>query len=693
MRNRLSSTAMAILAAAFPMAALADVSNTETLSSGQHFSFDTGTAGTSGGDIAFTGTSITFQGSAGGFSFGVVGATLYGSFTGSTLGFLTYASTPISGSGTLAANEVFAVKTNGGNYAKVLITSVSSSSLAITYTAYGVSGSSNVPTISAVLDAGSYTANIAQGSIFVVKGSGLSAPGPVVETSFPLPPSVNGVSIAFTPPTGGTGIQAYMIYLYNQGGVNQLAAVLPSTVATGNYNVTVTNNGSTSAQFPVTVVKQKPALITADSTGYGLVVTQNYVSATELDVNRFTTGSVGAYTISPAHPGQTEIAYLVGSGADTKDPDNQASPGYNFLANGVTAQVIVGGTTITPSYLGRVGGGSGYEQVNFTLPANITTGCVVSFQVVENGIASATTFISIAPSASAQACVQPGYTTSQLQAFDNGATTNVGVFEISQFSTNAAGQSISEASSGGEFTQYSGFELGAIPPNVSSGGSLPTGCTVIQINGVTPTGTTVIPGTGVYLDAGKLTLTGPAASNLNNAAYTETNDLYSLLINGFGVAGNGNVVAGTYTLNGAGGTGVGPFKATLNLGTPLTVTGGLPAVVNRSAGLTINWTGGGGTDFVAVIGYSATVANSVTTGAEFICYTTAGAGSINIGSSILNQLPAISAAAITAGTGTGLLEISTASNVTSFTAPLVAGGSINSIFEAVTGSAASASFQ
>ncbi len=61
------------------------------------------------------------------------------------------------------------------NYAKVQINSVSGSSLSMQYTAYGVTGSSNVPTITSVVDAGSYTANIAQGSIFVVKGSGLSA--------------------------------------------------------------------------------------------------------------------------------------------------------------------------------------------------------------------------------------------------------------------------------------------------------------------------------------------------------------------------------------------------------------------------------------------------------------------------------------------------------------------------------------
>ena len=67
--------------------------------------------------------------------------------------------------------------------------------------------------------------------------------------SFPLPQSSSGVKITFTPAAGGAGTDAYLVYLYNQGGVNQLAGVLPSTVAAGNYNVTVTN-GTASAPLP-----------------------------------------------------------------------------------------------------------------------------------------------------------------------------------------------------------------------------------------------------------------------------------------------------------------------------------------------------------------------------------------------------------------------------------------------------------
>ena len=79
------------------------------------------------------------------------------------------------------------------------------------------------PTITAVLDAVSYTPNIAEGSIFVVKGSNLNASG-FTQFSFPLPTaSQSGVKITFTPSSGGSGTDAYLIYLYNQNGVNQRA--------------------------------------------------------------------------------------------------------------------------------------------------------------------------------------------------------------------------------------------------------------------------------------------------------------------------------------------------------------------------------------------------------------------------------------------------------------------------------------
>lgn len=121
-----------------------------------------------------------------------------------------------------------------------------------------VTGGPPSPVISAVLDAASYTSSVSQGEVFVIKGTNLSASG-FTSTSFPLPLNFNGVSISFVPTSGGSATGAPIIYLYNQGGVNQLAAVVPSGLAPGNYNVTVTNNGVTGPAFQTTIVARKAA--------------------------------------------------------------------------------------------------------------------------------------------------------------------------------------------------------------------------------------------------------------------------------------------------------------------------------------------------------------------------------------------------------------------------------------------------
>ena len=564
--------------------------------------------------------------------------------------------------------------TNGGNFAKFQITALSSSSITFLYLTYGGTGGAPVPTISAVLDAGSYTPGVAQGSIFVVKGTNLSAAG-YIQLSYPLPQSSNGVSIAFTPAFGGTtATNAYLIYLFNENGVNQLAAVVPSTLAAGSYNVTVTSAGFTSQAFSTTVVASKPGLITADSTGNGLAVIQNYISASQLDLNRFTVGTIQGFTTSPGRPAGTMIAWATGLGG-VPGGDNIASAGYDFTKHGVTVAVIVGGVSITPFYAGRAPGLSGADQIDFTLPANIPTGCTVTFQISVNGTLSQPSFVSIAPNATANACVQTGFTTSQLQQFDNGTTVYTGGFGLSQSSSSIVGLgSFSSGTASGEFTAVSGFELPAIP---ATSGSVtpPSGCTVTQIP--VPPGGGSAYGVGIGLDAGAITLNGPAASSISNAPLTETFDTYILTFAGQSSTINGKLVAGAYTLKGAGGKDVGSFSATLNLPNPFTISGALPAAINRGSGLTIGWSGGNSSDLVEIIGSASNSVNGVQTGAGFICFTTAGPGSYTVGSSILNQLPAVTQSAISAGTGSGSLAVVWGVGSSTFSAPLTAGGAIN----------------
>jgi uncharacterized protein (TIGR03437 family) len=530
---------------------------------------------------------------------------------------------------------------------------------------------SNTPTITAVQDAASYTSNVAEGSIFVVKGSNLSASG-FVQTTFPLPTTQSGVKITFTPVAGGSGTDAYLIYLYNQSGVNQLAAVLPSSVATGTYNVTVTTGNGTSAPSLTQVVQRKTGAITQDSTGSGLAVVQNFISQSQLDINRFTTGSISGITISPAHPGQTLIAWGIGMGP-VSGGDNTASPGFDFTKNGVNVQVIVGGTSITPFYAGRAPGLAGADQIDFTLPSTIATGCTVPFQISVNGQLSPPTFIAIAPDTSSTACVQPGFTPDQLRAFDNGASTSVGGLSITQIAqTLPQFGTVKLDTAGASFTKYTGFQLAGLAQaqlSTATSGS----CTLVHVVG--SQSQVLAASGGIGLDAGNITLSGPAASNLNNTALTQNSTgSYSLSIGTEGLppgtpglGGNGSIVAGTYTWKGAGGKDVGNFNVPITLATPLTVTGGLPASVTRSAGIPLAWTGGNSTDVVEIVGYSGTTsgsgANATIDASEFICVTTAGPGRFTVPSAITLLLPAS-----TGANGTGFLLVGSSPAPVSFTA-------------------------
>jgi len=548
------------------------------------------------------------------------------------------------------------------------------------------------PAITGVFDDASYTVNVAQGSLFVVKGTNMSASG-YNPQPLPYPTSAGGTSITFTPAAGATPpTQVYIFYTYNQNGVNQIGGIIPSKLAVGSYNVTVTYNSSTSLPFATQVVAAKPGVFTQDTTGSGLASVQNIISVTQYDLNRLTTGSVAGTTISPGKPGQTLIAWATGLGA-VAYPDNQVPPStYNFP----NVQVLVGGTAITPAYAGA-SGFAGLDQIVFVLPASITTGCTVTLQISVGGVLSSVTTIAIAPSNTANACVLAGYTTAQLQSLDQGGTITAGGFSLTQFAeTVPTFGTVKIDAAGGGFTQVSGFELSSLPVTYSSNtiGS----CTVIQVS--ISGGQVTASGTVTDLDAGTVTLSGPSGANLpSGGVLTETSNTYSLSIGDEGITGvsglpNGTLVAGTYTMTGTGSTGtngVGPFKVSINLGSPLTITGGLPSTVTRSQPLTLNWIGGNSTDAVEIIGYSGsssgTGSSAVTTATEFICTTTAGPNTFTVPVSVLSQLPPTPAA-----NGSGFLEVSSGPTPVPFS-PSFAGGTITSSFSAQVGTGATVTYQ
>ena len=227
----------------------------------------------------------------------------------------------------------------------------------------GTAAFAQAPTITAVLDAAGYTANLAQGSVFVVQGTNLCGTDAVAPIPYGTGP-LSGATIQFAAVRRGahfppvrvrTPLHAYMLYCFNNTGTTQLAAEVPSDAAPGDYNMTVAFNG-TSAPFQTTVVAQKFQLMTQAGTGSGRALIQNVVSATQYDLNGFTTGAVAgaSYFRSPAKPSQYLIAWGTGLGAAVGF-DATPPAALDFVSQGLDVRVIIGGLEIAPVYAGTLG--------------------------------------------------------------------------------------------------------------------------------------------------------------------------------------------------------------------------------------------------------------------------------------------------------------------------------------------------
>ncbi|HMD48190.1 MAG TPA: hypothetical protein VKG79_03790, partial [Bryobacteraceae bacterium] len=278
-----------------------------------------------------------------------------------------------------------------------------------------------------------------------------------------------------------------------------------------------------------------------------------------------------------------------------------------------------------------------------------------------------------------------------------GAVTITGQFELIQFAENipSFGGNVKIDNASGSFIEYTGFELASIPPQGTGTGTagLPIGMCIVtqQTSGST---STLLPIGGVALDAGQVTLTGPSGSNLSSTPFTETNNTYNLNIGIEGASmaipgyGNGKVVAGTYTISGTGGTGVNAFNTSVSLATPLTITGGLPTTIVRSAGIPLAWTGGNPNDLVIISGSTTPTSGN---GVGWVCYTTAGTGGFTVPASVTNQLLAVPASGGFIGVSSGSFPTSGA-GLFNFT--LVSDGSSHQgTFSALVGTAGMAVYQ
>ena len=233
-----------------------------------------------------------------------------------------------------------------------------------------------------------YSTTIAQGSLFVVFGAELGPANLMQFSTFPLPNVLYGTSVTVT--SGSTTLNCPMVYTSS----NQVAAVLPSNTPVGLAEVAVTYNGikgTIEPSAPATVVQSSVGTYTTTESGWGTGV--------------FTAPDGSVITLAnAAKPGEIVTAWATGLGP-INTPDNVLPTSFPNFQN---VQVWVGGQSAPVVSAVRSGCCAGVDQISFTMPAAVASGCNIPVTVTSGGTSSNVTTMAV--SASSAACTDSGAT-------------------------------------------------------------------------------------------------------------------------------------------------------------------------------------------------------------------------------------------------------------------------------------------
>lgn len=442
---------------------------------------------------------------------------------------------------------------------------------------------------------------IAQGAIFTVTGSGLGPATLQQVESYPLPTTqgLGGTSIQVT--VGSTTETCPMIYT----SAGQVAAILPSATPVGTGTLKLTYQGATSS-ISVQVMTANFGTFTLNEggSGPGVLTDTSYHPITY---------------INPAYPGEALILWGSGLGATTGDETEP--PTEVDLGTGV--QIFVGGQPAQVSYGGR-SSSPGLDQINFVLPAGVSTGCKISVAVLVKGVTGNVSTAAIAPTGQPTCNETYGaMTVANLQQAISSGSFSYGVAQLSRIG------------SGNDEIQafFGNYPINSLIRTYGgSFGPSPGSCTAYELSGASLVLSDPVKPT--YLDGGpNLVITGPSGNQ--TIAATSTGYYSGTLA----TEPTKYLAPGSYSAsNGGGGSNVQGF--TWNLTVPaFVVPTNIPAAVNRAQDLTLIWTGGSAYPLVTILGISGLVAGSSNSYVEFICDAVGSAGQFTIPSVILNLLP------------------------------------------------------
>lgn len=496
------------------------------------------------------------------------------------------------------------------------------------------------PVVSAVLNNYSYVPaslphhGIAQGSIFVIFGTGLSNSSTGLQ-SVPLRTTLEGVSAAVT--VGGVTRAAILYYVTP----TQVAGILPSNTPVGAGTITVTNNGRTSATAPIRVVQSAFGALTLDGSGTG--------AAAVFDAANQLLGPSNA-----THPG--DVIVLYGTGAGPSAGDETVAQTQTNLAN-VPILVEIGGKPATVLYHGRTVF-PGLDQINVALPPDTPTGCAVPV-AVSSGI-YISNFSTIPVSASGPHCPaleggDPGTTATEMEmrrwiTAGQFVTGSFGLQRQRLYSLSQGADGITTRTVATRDLATGGFlrlrgDLERLFLSTSYFVPVVGSCMVSIVPSSPLAKVLALP-----LDAGgSVSVTGPSGSRTIPRLTAPVG-----LVSYSAEVGDGRPAnfldAGEYTISVQGGQDIGTFSGSILLAPELEWTNRAELdVIQRTTGVTVTWSGGDPTGFVTIQGQSFVTNGTQLTGTTFQCVARNSDRRFTIPATVLLTLPVSETLEVTPG--------------------------------------------
>ncbi len=480
---------------------------------------------------------------------------------------------------------------------------------------------------------------IAQGMMFEVFGTDIAMPGFIQPEGFPLETVLAGASVQVT--VGGQVRDCFVVRTLNN---DRVAAILPSDTPVGVGTLVVTFDGQSTPPVPIEVVAHSPGVFTLASTGSGPgVFTDPLTNQVNTLLNAFQSGDL-------------VDVWMTGLGA-APFADNILP----LLAGlGYDVDVTVGGLPAVDSFHGRSAGCcAAIDITRFTIPAGVE-GCHVPVIIIVNGVPRNVTTMSIGPNRGPCSDGDMGLSTELLTQAQQEGSATLGTINLSRTTLTVDGfpQQVRQGfelnleAAGAGFHRYTLAQLLRFrgPFNISTIGA----CSVLQFRGDTFDDADAFGDASTGLEAGDMTVTGPAGSQtiqrIDVGVYFQS---LGTGIPGFpvGLPGilaalpdsqnqtGGFFVPGDYMATLSGGSDVGALTATITVPEkPVTNLESID-VVPRDQPLRITYSGASSAQWVWISGTSIINAQTDPQGAVFLCRAPPDTGSFDVPSAILSLLP------------------------------------------------------